>query len=223
MQGVILQDGDDEIRATFWNRFNMDFRNLEGSDISISSNEYKGKLVGVTVDEYKGKKQLKVSEGATFAETNQESGGEPIGDSGEERLKEIFGVTDTGDMTASQVREAFNATGEHTPSQIAAHKAIHKTMPVDDPQPARKYVSEETKRMSIEKQTAVNAASAYAAAAGITPDATLELAGRFYEFIHGQLGFTLEGYIQRVWGVRIYTCVWSCNWDGYDDELDRQD
>ena len=156
-QGVILRDGDDEIRATFWDRFNMDFRNMEGEDVTLTSGtDKKGKFSGVTVDEYKGKKQLKVSV-VTDIKT---SGGEPIG---VDDIKETFNAT--------EVAQDGDTYGEVLKKQIS--------------QPARKYVSEETKRESIEKQVALKCSVEYCAAAGLDTDKTLDLAKKFYEFLHG--------------------------------------
>lgn len=168
MQGVILQDGDDEIRATFWNRFNMDFRNLEGSDVTVSSVEDKrGKFSGVMVDEYKGKKQLKVSEHAALREV----GGEPIT---EEDVKEAFNATEADEHGVTAVEESGGGVSY---SEVLSKPISTLT---------KRFVSEETKRESIEKQVALKAAVEICAAAGKDEsDHIVKVATTFYEFLHG--------------------------------------
>jgi hypothetical protein len=56
MQAAILQDATGEIRATFWNR-EIDFRDLEGHEISIKSAEERG----ITTLDYEDKKTGEVS------------------------------------------------------------------------------------------------------------------------------------------------------------------
>jgi hypothetical protein len=56
MQAAILQDSTGEIRATFWNR-EMDFRDLEGREITIKSAEERG----ITTLDYEDKKTGEVS------------------------------------------------------------------------------------------------------------------------------------------------------------------
>lgn len=65
-QAVILQDDTGEIRATFWNHWNTDFRNLEGDQLVLTSGrDKKDRFSGMTTDDYKGTRQLKVNENTT--------------------------------------------------------------------------------------------------------------------------------------------------------------
>lgn len=146
IQAAIIKDETGEIRATFWNRFNLDFRNLEGEDITLESvTDSKGKPVGLTVDEYNGKKQVKVSEKA--------------------ELESITGELPVEHSVPNERSEAPKT--EHIPQ--------------------KKFVSEETKRESIEKQVALKAAVDWAAQTdgGASADSVMEVAQKFYEFLHG--------------------------------------
>ena len=164
-QGVILRDGDDEIRATFWDRFNMDFRNLEGETVTLTSGtDKKGKFSGVTVDEYKGKKQLKVS---VVTDINT-SGGEPIT---ENDVKEVFNATETPDGSDQESGLPASLMGSVGRGASA---------------PSSRFVSEETKRESIERQVALKSATELSAAAGVLDiKDILVMAEKMYQFLHG--------------------------------------
>jgi hypothetical protein len=157
MQAAILKDFDGEIRATFWNRFNLDLRNLEGEDVILLAQEdSKGRISGITVDEYKGKKQLKVEK---HVKIDQVTGG-PVT---EEDVKEVFNATETDEL-AEQLTPK--------PSEMVVKNT--------------RFVSEETKRESIEKQVALKAAVDLSAASGEgSPEKIVKLAAKFYDFLHG--------------------------------------
>ena len=148
IQACILRDDTGELRATFWNRFNTDLRNFEGESVTIvSGHDKKGKFSGIETDDYKGKRQLKISENATFSSPD-----------GEEPLEDR-------EMTASELTAKVDA-------QSAA--------------PARRFVSEETKRESIERQVALKAAVEFYQGRDIADDAIVASAERYYQFLHGQ-------------------------------------
>lgn len=151
IQAAILKDETGELRATFWNRFNLDLRNFEGESLTIvSGHDKKGKFSGIETDDYKGKRQLKISENATFASPDGE---EP--------------ETDT------------KTAGETYEDAVSG--------PIPNATQTRRFVSEETKRESIEKQVALKAAVEYTV--GHKKDEkgyVLEVAEEFYKFLHGE-------------------------------------
>lgn len=147
MQAVILKDDTGEIRATFWNRFNTDFRNLEDEDIVIvTGKDKRGKPAGLLVDEYNGKKQLKVSEIASFS------------------------CDGASDELASEPTGYAEVLDNPIPNQAV---------------PAKRFVSEETKRESIEKQVALKAAVDFYAGKEGQLDNVITAAKSFYNFLHG--------------------------------------
>ena len=144
LQAAILEDETGDIRATFWNKFNTDLRNFEGESVTIvSGTDKRGKFSGIEVDEYEGKRQLKISENATFAS---------------EDTPEENGVT--------TITSEDNGVTTHAPT------------------PARRFVSEETKRESIEKQVALKAAAEFLKCAD--PEDVIKAAEVFYKFLHGE-------------------------------------
>ena len=67
IQAAMIKDETGELRATFWNRFNTDLRNMEGEELTIASGRNKkDQFSGILTEDYKGKRQLKISEDATF-------------------------------------------------------------------------------------------------------------------------------------------------------------
>ena len=142
MQAAILKDDTGEIRATFWDRFNVDLRNLEGENLTIvSGRDGKDRFSGIEKIDYKGKPQIKISKHATLN-------------------------TDLGSVTEAPQAEALTTDTQTTVT--------------------KRFVSEETKRESIEKQVALKAAVEFGVGSGINESAVMELAGKFYEFLHGE-------------------------------------
>jgi len=173
MQAAILTDENgDEIRATFWNRFNIDLRNMEGEDlILLAQEDNKGKIGGITVDEYKGKKQIKVEKHVKFDHVT----GDAKDFTADETLEQEF---DRKEREADE----HDSTSQMTPE--AASKILSGETETTQPKSTR-FVSEETKRESIERQVALKAAVEYAAAAGLKVQSVLDNAESFYKFLHG--------------------------------------
>jgi hypothetical protein len=147
-QAVILQDDTGEIRATFWNHWNTDFRNLEGEQLVLTSGrDKKDRFSGMTTDDYKGTRQLKVNENTAVK-------------------------TSEGDLEAGSA-----PAGEHaTAPTRKAEKQVADSNFSD---------REARKRVSIEKQSALDAAVRFH---NSRPEgdgeAVLETAKSFYAWLH---------------------------------------
>ena len=151
MQAAIVKDDTGEIRATFWDRFNMDLRNFEGEEVTITSGrDGKDRFSGITTDDYNNKRQLRISKEAKFTSPDGE-------------LPE-----DETDMSGSSVANNGAPASEYN---------------------SKRFVTEETKRASIEKQVALRESVAYAATredVNATPKQVIECAEMFYQFLHGE-------------------------------------
>ncbi len=87
IQAAMIKDETGELRATFWNRFNIDLRNMEGEELTIiSGRDGKDKFSGILTDDYKGKRQLKISEDAKL--TSLSSDNNPESESTEQERDE---------------------------------------------------------------------------------------------------------------------------------------
>lgn len=147
-QAVILQDDTGEIRATFWNHWNTDFRNLEGEQLVLTSGrDKKDRFSGMTTDDYKGTRQLKVNEN-TSVQTSE-------------------GALEAG---AAPAEEHATAPSRKADKQAADSNFSER---------------EARKRVSIEKQSALDAAVTWAAqSGGTTSGQVLTVAKDFYEWLH---------------------------------------
>ncbi len=177
MQAAILTDENgDEIRTTFWNRFNLDLRNLEGEDIIlIAEEDNKGKIGGITVDEYKGKKQLKVEK---HVKIDQVTGGNPDGTPTETLEAEI--------NRKEREADEHDSTSQVTEPDMSGSSVANNGAPSSEYKSSGRFVSEETKRESIERQVALKSATELSAAAGVLDvKEILKMAEKMYQFLHG--------------------------------------
>ena len=145
MQAVILEDDSGEIRGTFWNRYDLDFRNMENEDLIITRGEDKrGNPAGITAEDYNGKREVKISEQATLDWV----GSEPVGDTPyNDDRKDVVKPDSVKTETVKETPKWMVAEGvkrESIERQVALKKAVDlaAAVGVADTEPILKQAEE---------------------------------------------------------------------------------
>lgn len=150
---ILVDEAGDEIRASFWDA-KIDLRDLIGNDVELESGkDGRGKFSGMVAEDYEDKKGVTTRQIKASKHTS---------------IDEVVGDIVNGDYTES--KKPVTAS-EVTSSNGKAPQT-------------NKYVDlEHEKRVSFERQKALEAAVTYGL--DLDPEALIEVAEKFYGFLNG--------------------------------------